>query len=315
MSVLSKPYFHDEAEAFAKVEAVLWPHGPVCPHCGNADRVYDLTKTRIGLKKCGACRKQFTVRVGTVFESSHIPLHKWLQAFHLMCSSKKGISSHQMHRILEVTYKTAWFMTHRIREAMRTDALAPMGGAGSIIEADETYHGKKAEQPTVRADGQPYSKRGGRAKFGPAGKRAIVALVERGGSVRTFHVEKANKITVAGIVRQNIASETVLYTDESPLYPQVGSEFAEHASVRHSGKEYVRGAVHTNTVEGYFSIFKRGMRGVYQHCSEKHLHRYLAEFDFRYNSRSVLGINDERRSKSALEGAKDKRLMYRPASC
>lgn len=261
MSVLSKPYFHDEAAAFAHLESVLWPTGPVCPHCGSVSgKHYDLRKTRMGLRKCSDCRKQFTVKVGTVFESAHIPLNKMLQAVYLMTASKKGISAHQLHRVLEVQYKTAWFLAHRIREAMRDGTLAPMGGTGGVVEADETYFGKTEEQPTPTTRGKPFTKRG---KTGPAGKRAVVALVERGGSVRSFHVEKANKKEVAKIVGDNIDRETKLYTDESRLYPEVGKEFAEHSTVRHSAEEYVRGDAHTNTIEGYVSIFKRGMKGVY----------------------------------------------------
>ncbi len=307
MSVLSQPYFHDEAAAFAHVEKILWPAGPVCPHCGNMEKHYDLTKTRIGLRKCASCRKQFTVRVGTIFESSHVELHKWLQALHLMCASKKGISAHQLHRVLEVTYKTAWFMAHRIREAMRSGDLAPMGGNGMVVEADETYFGKTEEQPTVRTSGEPFKGKG----KGPAGKRAVVGLVERGGNVRTFHVDKATKVQVGQIVAENVNKETVLNTDESRLYNEVGTTFARHDRVRHTAGEYVRGEAYTNTIEGVFSIFKRGMKGVYQHCSEKHLHRYLAEFDFRYNNRVKLGIGDEARSGHALVGAKGKRLTYR----
>jgi transposase-like protein len=303
MSVLSQKYFHDEAAAFGHVEKILWPNGPVCPHCGSVSgKHYDLRKTRIGLRKCSDCRKQFTVKVGTVFESAHLPLSKMLQAVYLMTASKKGISAHQLHRVLEVQYKTAWFLAHRIREAFRSGDLAPMGGAGGVVEADETYFGKKEVQPTVRRDGTPYKRAKG--KFGPAGKRAVVALVERGGSVRTFHVDRANKVTVAAIVEQNIDRETKLYTDESGLYPEVGKKFAAHETVCHSAEEYVRGEVHSNTVEGYFSIFKRGMKGVYQHCGEKHLHRYLAEFDFRYNNRVALGCEDKDRAIRALEGIK-----------
>jgi transposase-like protein len=302
MSVLSKPYFHDEAAAFAHLESILWPNGPVCPHCGSiSGKHYDLRKTRLGLRKCSDCRKQFTVKVGTVFESAHIPLNKMLQAVYLLTSSKKGISSHQLHRVLEVQYKTAWFLSHRIREALRSGELAPMGGAGGVVEADETYFGDK----------EVVTKRTKRGKSGLASKRAVVSLVERGGSVRSFHVERATKETVSKIVRENVDKETKLYTDESRLYTEVGKDFAAHESVNHTGKEYVRGDVHTNTVEGYYSIFKRGMRGIYQHCSEKHLHRYLAEFDFRYNNRSARGCEDQERAERALEGIKGKRLTYR----
>ncbi|WP_424360881.1 IS1595 family transposase [Methylocystis parvus] len=302
MSVLSKPYFHDEAKAFEHVEKILWPLGPVCPHCGSvSEKHYDLRKTRMGLRKCRDCRKQFTVKVGTVFESAHIPLNKMLQAVYLMTASKKGVSAHQLHRILEVQYKTAWFLAHRIREAMRDGTLAPMGGAGGVVEADETYFGDK----------DVVTKRTKRGKSALSSKRAVVALVERGGSVRSFHVERADKKTVAKIVADNIDREATLYTDESRLYPEVGETFAKHDTVTHSHEEYVRGDVHTNTVEGVFSIFKRGMRGVYHHCGEKHLHRYLAEFDFRYNHRSKLGCEDQERASRALKGISGKRLTYR----
>lgn len=307
MSVLSAPYFHDEAAAFAHVEAILWENGPICPHCGGMDRAYALQnvkgktgKLRHGLKKCGHCRKQFTVRIGTIFEESHLPMHKWLQAIYLMCSSKKGVSAHQLHRTLEVTYKTAWFLAHRIREAMRSGELAPMGGAGAVVEADETYFGDK-EVVTHR------TKRG---KAGLASKRAVVALVERGGNVRSFHVDRADKISVASIVAANVNRETVLNTDESKLYTEVGALFSAHKTVVHTANEYVRGDAYTNTIEGVFSIFKRGMKGVYQHCSEKHLHRYLAEFDFRYNNRIALGIADAERADVALRSTKGKRLTY-----
>jgi transposase-like protein len=228
-----------------------------------------------------------------------------------MTASKKGVSAHQLHRMLGVTYKTAWFLAHRIREAM-ADApgtASPMGGEGKIVEADETYFGKKEVQPTVRKDGLPYKRAKG--KFGPAGKRAVVALVERGGSVRSFHVETATKYTVRQILVTNVTRSTTLHTDESGLYTKTGQEFAGHETVCHSGGEYVRGVVHTNTIEGYFSIFKRGMKGVYQHCSEKHLHRYLAEFDFRYNNRSALGTEDAERRDIALAKIAGKRLTYR----
>ncbi|HEV7277054.1 MAG TPA: IS1595 family transposase [Devosiaceae bacterium] len=311
MSVLSKPYFHDEAAAFEHVEAILWEDGPICPHCGGVERIYALKnvkgktgKVRHGLRKCGQCRKQFTVRIGTIFEESHLPLHLWLQAIHLMCSSKKGVSAHQLHRILEVTYKTAWFLAHRIREAMRTGELAPMGGNGKTVEADETYFGDKAVIKT----------RTKRGKSGLSSKRVVVGLVERGGSVRTFHIDHATRSAVAGIVANNVNRETVLNTDESRLYTKVGTEFARHDTVVHVAHEYVRGEAYTNTIEGVFSIFKRGMKGVYQHCSEKHLHRYLAEFDFRYNNRIALGVDDQNRAVRALTGAKGKRLTYRGPS-
>lgn len=321
MSVLSKPYFHDEAAAFAHVEAILWENGPTCPHCGGVERIYVLSNVRSkpskknpegvvrhGLKKCGQCRQQFTVRIGTIFEESHLELHKWLQAIHLMVSCKKGVSAHQLHRTLEVTYKTAWFLAHRIREAMRNGDLAPMGGAGAVVEADETYFGKTEEQPTHRTSGEPFK---AKTRRGPSGKRAVVALVERGGNVRSFHVDRANVSSVAAIVASNVLRETVLNTDESRLYTKIGAQFAAHNTVNHGAEEYVRGDAYTNTIEGVFSIFKRGMKGVYQHCSEKHLHRYLAEFDFRYNNRIAVGIDDQNRAVNALAGVKGKRLTYK----
>jgi transposase-like protein len=316
MSVLSQSQFHSEEAAFAFLEGVLWPEGPVCPHCGGMGRISKIKpnlakRVRLGLHKCGDCGKQFTCKVGTVFEHGRIPLHKFLQAVHLLCSSKKGISAHQLHRILEVQYKTAWFLAHRIREAMRDGSLAPMGGLGGFVEADETYFGKTAEQPTQTTRGTPFLTK---HRFGPSGKRAIVALVERGGSVRSFHVDRATKQNVASIVAENVSHEAHLRTDESQLYTDIGGHFASHETVRHSVEEYVRGDAHTNTVEGYFSIFKRGMKGVYQHCGEKHLHRYLAEFDFRYNQRVALGVNDGERAERALASIKGKRLTYRTAN-
>jgi transposase-like protein len=316
MSILNRPHFQDEAAAFSKLESVIWPDGPVCPHCGALDRIFALKGVRSkpsrknpegivrhGLKKCGHCRKQFTARVGTVFESSHIPLHKAMQAVHLLCSSKKGISSHQLHRVLEITYEAAWFLSHRIREAMRSGALAPMGGAGTsgVVEADETFIGRKKGEPKRRGGG--------------AHKNAVLALVERGGQVRTVHVENVRAATLLPIVNENIAKEAHIMSDDAATYYNKLGDFAGHDTVAHSHGEYVRYGgpipIHTNTVEGYFSIFKRGMRGVYQHCSEKHLHRYLAEFDFRYNARIALGVDDQQRADRALSGIVGKRLTYR----
>jgi len=313
MSVLNAPHFHDEEAAYAFVEAHVWPKGRVCPHCGTVDHSGKLAgkSTRIGVYKCYDCRQPFTVKIGTIFEASHVKLHIWLQAIFLLASSKKGISSNQLHRTLDVTLKTAWFMSHRIREAMRsTSSLSPLGAAGKIVEADETYQGRKKVQRTETTRGQPFTKKG---KGGPSGKRAIVALVERRATVRSFHVERADKETVARIVIDNVARESRLHTDESRLYAGADGHVAEHSTVAHVAKEYVRGDVHTNTVEGTFSIFKRGMVGVYQHCDEKHLHRYLAEFDFRYNNRIALGVDDQARALNALQGAKGKRLTYRAA--
>jgi transposase-like protein len=303
MSVLSKPYFHDEAAAFAHLEGVLWPQGPICPHCGSVSgKHYDLAKTRVGLRKCSDCRRQFTVKVGTVFESAHIPLHKPLQAVYLMCASKKGVSAHQIHRILGVTYKTAWFLCHRIREALRSGELAPMGGNGSIVEADETFIGRKPETEKKQGYGH---------------KNAVLTLVERGGSARSFHVDAARVSEIVPIVRSNLDRETHLMTDEAGHYTRVGKEFQRHDTVDHSRGEYgytdrkTKTKVNTNTVEGYYSIFKRGMKGVYQHCGEKHLHRYLAEFDFRYSNCSKRGCEDVERTERALMGIVGKRLTYR----
>ena len=271
------PHFRDEPAARAMIESLRWPNGPVCGCCGETTRRY-ATK-RPGRYRCSnpACWKDFTVTTGTVMESSHIPLHKWLLGFHLLCSSKKGMSAHQLHRTLGVTYKSAWFMAHCIREAMRAGGLTvPMGGEGGIVEADETYFGKVEERrESPQRKGRPFTKAG---RNGPAQKRAVVSLVERGGSVRSFHVAVGDGETVGKIVAENIDRESRLHTDESRLYVKVGKDFAAHETVNHTAKEYVRDDVHTNSAEGYFSIFKRGMKGIYQHCKEKHLHRYLAEF-------------------------------------
>lgn len=304
-SVLNDKHFHNEAAAYAFVEARVWPEGPVCPHCGGFERIGKMggESTRIGTYKCYQCRKPFTVKVGTVFEASHVPMHLWLQAMFLISSSKKGISSNQLHRTLGVTLKTAWFMSHRIREAMRTIGFEPMGGAGEVVEADEAYFGDK----------EHVTKRTKRGKSAHSSKRSVVALVQRGGKVRSFHVDRADKVTVTAIMAENIAKETRLHTDESRLYGDATKLGIDHESVIHSGAEYVRGDVTTNSVEGYFSIFKRGMKGVYQHCSEKHLHRYLSEFDFRYNNRIKLGVNDQARTDAAIRGIVGKRLTYQTA--
>ena len=259
-SVLSDRHFHDEAAAYRFVEKRIWPNGPVCPHCGGVERVGKMggKSTRIGTYKCYQCRKPFTVKIGTIFEASHVKMHLWLQAIFLMASSKKGISANQLHRTLGVTLKTAWFMSHRIREAMREGGLGPLGGNGAVVEADETYLGKAENQePSPQRKGRPLLKR----KPGTSNKRAILGLIERGGSVRTFHVAQATKINVAGLVTENVHRESRLFTDESRLYGDMKDHFADHQAVRHSRKEYVRGEVHSNTIESYFSIFKRGMRG------------------------------------------------------
>lgn len=309
MSVLSKSYFYNEADAFEHVEAILWPEGPVCPHCGNVDKHYKLEGVRSkaskknpegierhGLYKCAECRKQFTVRIGTIFEESKLPLHIWLQAIHLVCSSKKGISAHQLHRVLEITYKSAWFLHHRIREALRSDDNGPMGGPEKYVEADETYIGRLKGSPKGRGTGH---------------MNTVVTLVERGGKARSFHIPSATIKAVSKIVSDNVDRETALMTDEARMYPRIGKEFARHEMVNHSKSEWGRGDANTNTIEGFFSIFKRGMKGVYQHCAEHHLHRYLAEFDFRYNNRAKLGVDDQQRSEIALQGFKGRRLTYR----
>jgi transposase-like protein len=297
----SNPIFHDDAKAREYLESLRWAKGRFCPHCGEAERTSPVggKSHRPGLYVCLSCRKGFTVTVGTLMERSHIPLHKWVAAFVLMTASKKGFSAHQLHRMLKLTYKSAWFMAHRIREAMRTGSLAPMGGAGGVVEADETYISRQAGRKVGRSVGH---------------KRAVLSLVERGGSVRSFHIDRSNRENIVPIVRANIAAESKLATDEAPYYTKLGGEFAEHLTVNHAAEEYVRGEASTNTVEGYFSIFKRGMTGVYQHCSEKHLHRYLAEFDFRYSNRIALGVNDTARAAKALKGIEGKRLTYRRTS-
>ena len=314
MMTFSPATYASEESARKALEAIRWPTGPVCHHCSEDKRRYP-TK-REGRYRCGnpKCRRDYTVTTGTVMERSHVPLRKWVEGFAIMCESKKGVSSLELQRHLKISYKAAWFLSHRIREAMRDGGMKPppmLGGGGKIVEADETYFGRTKEAlPHIRKRYTPYTKSGWKGK---GSARPIVALVERGGSVRTFHVAHADKVTVGGIVADNIARESRLHTDESRLYTEVGSHFGAHETVKHSVGEYVRGDVHTNSAEGYFSIFKRGMKGIYQHCSEKHLHRYVAEFDFRYNNRIALGINDRERAAIAIKGAEGKRLTYRQA--
>ncbi|HEX6964002.1 MAG TPA: IS1595 family transposase [Lacipirellula sp.] len=295
MNVLTNPIFQDETKAREWLEARVWPDGPVCPHCGDQDFTRLEGKAhRPGLYQCNACRQQFTVTVGTLFERSKIPLTKWLMATFLLCASKKGMSAHQLHRMLGVSYKSTWFMMHRIREAMREGKLPdPLGGAGKTVEVDETYVGGKA-----------HNRKG---KVPP--KEAVVALVERDGSVRGYHVPAVNAKTLRPILFSQISRGSYLMTDESPVYKGMGREFAGHGSVNHSIEEYVRGVFwHTNTVENYFSILKRGINGVYQHCGERHLKRYVGEFDFRYHFRHV---DDLDRAALAAKGIAGKRLTYR----
>jgi transposase-like protein len=303
MSNLQNPIFADETKAREWLEARVWPQGPICPHCGaTGDDVTRLegSKHRPGLFQCSGCREQFTVTVKTVFERSHIPLTKWLAALFLLTASKKGVSAHQVHRSLGISYKSAWFMMHRLREALRQGGLAPMGGSGKVVEIDETVIGKLEGAPK-------YSHRG----YGQQWRNTVMALVERGGPVRTFHIDGTTTGSMLPIIRANIHRETAIMTDEASWHRGLYKDFANHEAVNHTLKEYVRGTITTNTVEGYFSIFKRGMKGVYQHCKEKHLHRYLAEFDFRYNTRVALGYNDYRRAELAAKGIAGKRLTYR----
>lgn len=304
MSILSKPYFHDEEAAFAWLESKLWENGPVCPHCGGMDRITKVKanpakRIRLGLWRCGDCKGQFTVKVGTVFEHGRMPLHKMLQAVYLMTSSKKGISAHQLHRMLEIQYKSAWFLAHRIREAMRTGGLAPFGSGGGTVEADETYIGRK---------------KGHEVRAAYHHKNAVFTLIDRDtGQARSMVIDKSTIAELMPIMRGNLAKEARLVTDDASVYKKIGVHFADHAVVAHKAKEYVSAldsTIHTNTVEGYFSIFKRGMKGVYQHCGEQHLHRYVAEFEFRYNNRVANGINDTARADEAIKGIVGKRLTY-----
>ena len=302
MSNLSAPHFHNEEAAYAYVEKRLWPQGAVCPHCGSMDRVGKLKgkTTRTGLWKCYECRKPFTVKLGTIFEDSKVPMRLWLQAMYLIAGSKKGISSNQLHRILGVTLKTAWFMSHRIREAMRSGDLAvPFGTGGGAVEVDETYIGHKPNRIGLQRTAHMWG---------------VLALVDRDTrTMRSFTFNDFRKDEIHPIVRANISREARLMTDEARMYQKIGREFAEHGTTKHGLGEYVSRedrSIHSNTVEGAFSIFKRGMKGIYQHCAPQHLHRYRAEFEFRYNNRVALGIEDTERSDRLLQGVVGKRLTY-----
>lgn len=304
---LTDPIFSDADKAREHLERTRWPHGPVCPHCGVVNEATSIKgkSARPGLYQCNACRDQFTVTVGTVFERSKVPLNKWLLATYLMASSKKGISAHQIGRTLGVTYKTAWFMCHRIREAMADNSGTPLGGNGRTVEADETYVGGKEE-----------NKHRSKRKFhrGSGSKQAVVTLVERDGRARSFHVANVTVKNLRPIIVQNVDRASHLMTDGATVYTKAGREFSEHSAVDHVRGEYVRdGFRHSNTVENYFSIFKRGIMGTFHHVSEAHLMRYLAEFDFRYSFRSGLGVSDTMRADEMLRMIGGKRLTYRRA--
>jgi transposase-like protein len=305
---LTNPIFHDEEKARAHFEALRWPNGRACPHCGtvgNSTLMKGKT-TRAGLYKCKDCRKPFTATMGTVYERSHIPLHKWLLATHLMCASKKGVSAHQLFRMLNFgSYRTAWFMAHRIREAMRPAGdLPPMGGDGTPVEVDETFIGRDLQNPP--APGKPK---------GLGNMSKVLSLVDRAtGEARSFIVKDLRLSTLVPIIEKNIAREAWLMTDDAGRYRTIGWNFGEHSVVNHSAGEYASrydSRVHTNTIEGFYSIFKRGMRGVYQHCGAWHLHRYTAEFDFRYSNRAALGVTDAMRAAKCVAGTVGKRLTYR----
>jgi len=296
MRAITDPIFHDADKAREYLESLHWPNGSVCPHCGENERVTRLTSktARAGLHMCNACRLQFTVTVGTIMEDSKIPLNKWLLAYRLINGGKKGFSASELSRALDITYKSAWFLAHRIRETMDS-GNGPLGGPNKVVEADETYVGGKAKNRATRA---------------PAPKKAVVALVDREGHARSFHVANVNAKTLRPLIVTNVDRASHLMTDESPVYVRTGREFAGHTSVIHSAGEYVRkgGFAHSNTAENFFSIFKRGVIGTYHHMSEAHLHRYCREFDFRYNTRN---LSDAERTAEAIKGARGKRLMYR----
>lgn len=305
MSILSAPHFHNKAAAIARLEAIVWPDGPYCPRCGGLDRITLVKGGRAGLRRCGPCKREFTVTVGTIFERSHVKLPKWFQAAHLMASSKKGISAHQLHRTLLVTYKTAWFMEHRLREAMRDlHPTAPLGGKGKTVEADETYIGGKEKNKHAR--------KRAKGNIGGAGKEIVFSLVERGGRVCSQHIPEVSAKTLRPILKAHLDTEkTALMTDSEGQYRLLGPMFASHDTVNHGIGEYVRGNVHTNTIESYFAVLNRGITGTYHHVSQRHLKRYLAEFDYRYNERAALGVDDGVRADRLIRGIVGKRLTYR----
>lgn len=303
---LTQKRFTDPDAAREYLEGLRWPQGPVCPHCGGADRQSRLEanpakKVRAGLVFCGHCRGQYTVTVGTVFERSKIALHKWVAATHLICASKKGMSAHQLHRMLGITYKTAWFMAHRIREAMKSEG-GMMGGGGNVVEADETFYAPKKRRT-----------RNGKLAKGPSGKsQKIFALVERDGGVRAFHVPEVTGKTLKPILMAQVAQDTKLFTDSAAHWRTLPrGAFQEHEMVNHTAKEYVRGEVHTNSIESFFGLLKRGIVGTYHHVSATHLQRYCEEFSFRHSHRTSLGVTDEMRATALIKQVHGKRLTYR----
>ena len=307
MCDLTNPIFTDDDKAREHLEVIRWPNGPVCPHCGGVEQIKPLAGkgVRAGLYYCNDCEGQFTATVGTVFERSKVPLRKWVLAFHLVCASKKGMSSLQISRMLGVTYKTAWFMTHRIREAMTPNNPGKLGSGGGTVEADETYWGTSPRSKKAQA----IRKAGG--KVSGNDKQKIISLVERNGSVRSFHVASINGATLKKALHDHIAKDAHLMTDDLHMYRRIGKHFASHEAVNHSKGEYARGHVSTNTVESFFALFKRGLVGTFHHVSPKHLERYLNEFDFRYNARTSMGYTDTERANLALKGVTGKRLTYR----
>lgn len=294
---ITNPIYSDANKAREHLESLHWPHGPVCPRCGTLDRITKLAgkSTRPGVYKCNDCTKPFTVTVGTIFEDSKIPLNKWLLAFRLLSGAKKGFSAHELHRALGITYKSAWFLMHRIRKAM-TDEGGPLGGPGAVVEADEAFVGGKKRN---RLSG----------KVAP--KKKVVALVERGGRARSLHVASIHANTVRTALVTNIDRASTLMTDEANIYRSVGKEFARHGHTLHAGRSYAKGDIHSNSAENFFSILKRGVIGTYHHWSEAHMHRYLVEFDFRYSNRE---LTDAERAAEAIKGARGKRLFYRQPS-
>ncbi|MBG9388358.1 IS1595 family transposase [Caenimonas aquaedulcis] len=310
-AILNQPHFQDAEKAREYLEALRWPHGVVCPHCGVIGSATALTGNknyRPGLYKCTACTDQFTVTVGTVFERSKIALNVWLQAVHLMCASKKGISAKQLERMLGVTYKTAWFMAHRIREAMKSESGSLLGGPGSsgIVEADETYWGNATDE-----NDKPVAKPRGGFRH----KMMIVSLVERDGNKRSIHVPNVNGQSLAAVLKSQVSEKARLMTDSAKYYRKVGKEFASHEYVDHGKKEYARGDVTTNTVECSFAILKRGLIGTFHSVSEKHLQRYCTEFDYRWNTRTTAGYSDTMRADALLAQIGGKRLTYRRTDC